>query len=228
MTNEIKICGTTSMFDLDIAVAAGANAVGIICAYRTDRQTVNPHRAKWFARTLVDNDDITSVLLPRSTSPKEVVKMVKLVQPDRVQLGENEDPKIAEAIYNLDDRPQIAQVFHIHNTSTPDAMDNFLDMIDYAHFDTYDTDRAGGTGKTHDWERSREMSLAAREAGKLTILAGGLTPSNVREAIRVVEPDGVDVQSGVKDTFKAHDPALVGRFVHEARSEFLKMAAVSA
>lgn len=224
MDKEIKICGTTSMLDLDAAVAAGANAVGIICAYRTDRQTVGPHRAAWFVRALAEVPDVKSVLLPRLTDPAEVVKLVKDIGPDRVQLGENEDPRLAEALCELDDRPKIAQVFHISETTTPNAMHDFMDFIDYAHFDTFDEMRPGGTGKTHDWERSRVMALAAREAGKLTILAGGLTPDNVGEAIRTVEPDGVDVQSGVKDTMKAHNPALVSKFVEEALRAFNEMA----
>ena len=64
------------------------------------------------------------------------------------------------------------------------------------------------------------MVLAAREAGKLTILAGGLTPVNVQAAIETVQPDGVDVESGIKDARGAHDPLLVGRFVQAANAAF--------
>lgn len=220
MNKEIKICGTTTMFDLNTAVNAGASAIGVICAYRTDRQTVDPHRAGWFVRSLEDNPDVTSVLLPRLTDPQEVTALVEQIQPDRVQLGENEDPRLAEALWDLENRPEIAQVFHIHDRITPNVMNDFLDIIDIVHFDTFDKERPGGTGKTHNWERSREMAQAAQEAGKPTILAGGLRPGNVGDAIKTVMPVGVDVQSGIKDRFKAHDRSLVTKFVQEATVAF--------
>lgn len=218
MNKEVKICGTNSMLDLDVALAAGADAVGIIVDYHSCGNKVDRHRAGWFTRSTPE--DITTVLVSCFKDPETNTDLIKRVNPDRIQLGEVEDPRLAEAIFNMEDRPEIAQVFHVKDDTTPAVMGDFLDFIDYAHFDTYDPRKPGGTGRTHDWDRSRELVVAAREAGKLTIVAGGLTPGTVGEAIRKIEPDGVDVETGVKDMCGAHDPELVRLFVQAAKAAF--------
>lgn len=226
MSKEIKICGTTSTLDLDVAVKAGADAIGIISDYYSRGNIVNRHRTSWFIRSAPP--DITSVLVSCFKDAETNIDLIKRTRPDRVQLGEVEDPRLAEAIFNMEERPQIAQVFHVKDDTTPDVLDDFLDFIDYAHFDTYDPARPGGTGRTHDWQRSRELVEAAHEAGKLTILAGGLTFENVGEAIRVTEPDGVDVESGIKDICGAHDARLTNMFVQAARAAFSETAEIAA
>ena len=226
MDKEIKICGTQSILDLETAVTAGATAVGIICdRTRITRDTVNLHRADWFVRSTPN--DVTSVLVPRLTEPGDLVDLAKRVRPDRIQLGENEDPRLAEALFNLEDRPEIAQVFHISDHTTPAVMDDFMDFIDYTHFDTFSEDRPGGTGQTHDLEVSREMTEAAHEAGKLALLAGGLTWRNVARAIQIVRPNGVDVQTGIKDRYRSHDRELVVKFVEAASTAFQAIEVVS-
>mgnify|MGYP001822363827 FL=1 len=89
--------------------------------------------------------------------------------------------------------------------------------------DTFDpaTGADGATGKTHDWSLSRELvSLSARPV----ILAGGLTPDNVREAILAVGPAGVDAHTGVEGADGRKDSARVRRFVAEARAGFRGLA----
>ena len=85
--------------------------------------------------------------------------------------------------------------------------------------DTFDpvTGASGATGKTHDWQISRRL---VEVSPKPVILAGGLTPDNVREAIRAVRPAGVDCHTGVEDASGRKDAAKVARFVAEARAGF--------
>lgn len=219
MSKEIKLCGTRSMMDLSIAVAAGADAVGIIGSReRLTRNTVDYHRAGWFVRNTPDH--VTSVLVPRSTDPDDLVYLANTIKPDRIQLGETEDPALARALCQLDDRPDIAQVVHVDNSTRPDAIDPFLDFVDYIHLDTKSPERPGGTGLTHDWGVSRRLADAAHEAGKLVILSGGLTPPNVARAIDIVGPDGVDVETGIKDLYGAHDQMLAEQFVKAAQTAF--------
>ena len=85
--------------------------------------------------------------------------------------------------------------------------------------DTYapETGAAGATGRTHDWSVSRRLvELSSRPV----ILAGGLTPANVREAIAAVRPAGVDVHTGVEDASGRKDRAKVVKFLAEARAAF--------
>jgi phosphoribosylanthranilate isomerase len=216
--SEVKICGTTSMMDVNNAIRAGADAIGVIThSRRHTRHTVDPHRAAWFVRSTPES--VTSVLVPRSTNADEIIDMAERIQPDRVQLGESEDPVLTEALHGMKNRPSIAQVIHVSNETTPEVVDNFLGIADIIHLDTAG-ERPGGNGVTHDWEISREITNRAHSFGKLVLLAGGLTGENVAEAIRTVRPDGVDVETGIKDSLGAHEPLLVKKFVASANTAF--------
>ena len=89
--------------------------------------------------------------------------------------------------------------------------------------DTFDpvTGASGATGKTHDWEISRRIVEHSRHP---VILAGGLTPENVGDAIRLVRPAGVDVHTGVEDDQGRKDRRRVEAFVTRARDAFARGA----
>jgi phosphoribosylanthranilate isomerase len=100
--------------------------------------------------------------------------------------------------------------------ATARALEPFVDAFITDTFDPA-TGASGATGMTHDWRVSRELvELAQRPV----ILAGGLTPDNVREAITAVQPAGVDAHTGVEDTSGSKDASKVRSFVAEARAGF--------
>jgi phosphoribosylanthranilate isomerase len=92
----------------------------------------------------------------------------------------------------------------------------FSPVVDAFILDTIDLEggRVGGTGMEHDWQLSRDV---AAECTRPVILAGGLHAGNVREAIRIVRPFGVDANSKLKDATGYKDPAEVAAFVTAAR-----------
>jgi phosphoribosylanthranilate isomerase len=93
------------------------------------------------------------------------------------------------------------------------------ELVDAFITDTFDpaTGASGATGKTHDWQISRRLVEISPQP---VILAGGLTPDNVREAILAVQPAGVDCHTGVEDASGRKDADKVRRFVAEARAGF--------
>lgn len=101
-------------------------------------------------------------------------------------------------------------------------------LADYAPFvdafitDTFDprTGASGATGRTHDWAVSRALAEAAEALDRPLMLAGGLNPDNVAEAIRVVRPWGVDAHTGLEDASGSKNPDKVRRFVENARAAF--------
>ena len=103
-----------------------------------------------------------------------------------------------------------------------DCVRGLGDLVDAFITDTYDpaTGASGATGKTHDWGISRELRSLSP---KPLILAGGLDPDNVREAIETVRPAGVDAHTGVEDAEGRKDPVKVRAFVAEAREGFVRM-----
>lgn len=107
-----------------------------------------------------------------------------------------------------------------HSTDVLKSMiAELADWVDAFITDTYDpkTGASGATGKTHDWSISRELVALSP---KPVILAGGLNADNVRAAIESVRPAGVDTHTGVESPDGRKDPALVQRFMDEARAAF--------
>jgi phosphoribosylanthranilate isomerase len=100
-----------------------------------------------------------------------------------------------------------------------DEVDRLSPHVDAFLTDTFDpgTGRWGATGKTHDWSVSRRL---VERSPRPVILAGGLTPENVRQAILDVGPAGVDVHTGVEDLEGRKNRRLVEKFVEEAREGF--------
>lgn len=207
---EIKLCGTRSPTDVSIASTTGATEIGVIV--RLDNEVYRPR--PWRITHTVDiktggrvlaaaQGKLTTVLVPRAKRAEDIALMVEALKPDRVQLGEVEDAELTKAIYELPERPAVAQVIHVDDDTRPEVIDPFLDYVDMIHLDSAGK-QPGGNGITHDWEVSRAIGEHAREAGKLVMLAGGLNASNVAEAITAVHPDGVDVETGIKSDHGTH------------------------
>lgn len=94
-----------------------------------------------------------------------------------------------------------------------------IENIKYADFYLLDsfnlkTNQIGGTGLTHDWNKSREL---IQKLNKPTYLAGGLNPKNVKQAIKIAKPYGVDVNSGCKNELGIKDAKKVKEFVANAK-----------
>lgn len=106
-----------------------------------------------------------------------------------------------------------------HRGDFKSEIDGVADLVDAFITDTFDpaTGARGATGKTHDWHVSGEI---VRYTKRPVILAGGLNPENVRTAIATVKPAGVDVHTGVEDSYGVKRRELVHAFVSEARDAF--------
>jgi phosphoribosylanthranilate isomerase len=110
-------------------------------------------------------------------------------------------------------------VYKDNYTELENTVQNLSEWIDLFITDTFDpaTGASGATGKTHDWKISRKL---VEISDKPVILAGGLNPSNVRQAILKIKPAGVDVHTGVESSTGRKDYNLVKNFVLEAKQAF--------
>ena len=182
----VKICGVTRLEDADAAVDAGANAVGFVFWPKSPR-FVDPFRARAIVAALPPF--VTAVGLFVNQPAEYVNGVAALVRLGAVQLHGDETPDDARRIA----RPIVKAV---PVAATPSAGSAPLAAWPTAVtllLDACDPDLRGGTGRTIDWD-----AAAAVAATRRTILAGGLTPDNIAEAIRRVRPFGVDVSSGVE------------------------------
>lgn len=196
----VKICGITNEDDALFAVAMGADAVGFIFA-PSPRQ-IAPQQVYDITRRLPP--EILTVGVFRDELPSRVVEIAHRAGVKAVQLHGRETPEQTAEVAN-----SIRWVIKAFSATSPELR----------RADRYGTDLvlvdapAPGSGKLFDWGLASDVSPSVR-----VILAGGLDPDNVADAIKVVEPWGVDVASGVEARPGVKDPTLVRRFIVNARA----------
>lgn len=204
---RVKICGVTTAADRDAVVEAGADAVGVIhgVPVETPREVDESTAA-----ALVDGVPplVTSVLVTMPTTVQEAVDRVGAVGPDAVQVHDGLAPAELGALRQRIDQQVVAVV-----DPASDALAEYAEQADALVVDSLDADGAGGTGETHDWARTRDI-VASLDVPVL--LAGGLTPENVDEAVGTVRPFAVDTASGVESGGGEKDHDAVRRFVANA------------
>ncbi|RZH67080.1 phosphoribosylanthranilate isomerase [Natrinema altunense] len=207
---RVKICGLTSEADLEAAIDADADAIGIICDVSVDTpREVSIDRAA--ALAAATPPFVTSVLVTMPAGPEEAIELVETIEPDAIQI--HSDIRTGDLAYlraNLE--TDLLLAVDADDAATAETYD---DIVDALIVDTPGEGGGGGTGRTHDWDRTR---LAAADLESPLILAGGLTPNNVGEAVRTVEPFGVDVASGVEKRGGVKDADAVRSFVDRAKN----------
>lgn len=201
---RVKVCGLTREADLDAAVSAGADAVGAIVDVPVDTPR---ERSPSAAADLLGAAPpfVTTVLVTMPDSVDHARELRNRTDPDVLQVHGGLTP---DEIATLgEDGTVLAGVSHDESD-----IEAFAEAADGLVVDTAGEDGAGGTGRTHDWDATRALhSLPAP-----IVLAGGLTPANVAEAVSVVEPHAVDVSSGVEAAPGEKDHQLVADFVAAA------------
>ncbi len=205
---RVKICGLTDESDRDVAIAAGADAIGVISSVPVD--TPREVEASRAARLLRDIPPfVTGVLVTMPASVDAAVTLQERVKADVVQIHGGLAPEdIAEL-----DKALAAQVIVAVEHDQED-IDAYADVADLLVVDSATAHGAGGTGETHDWEVTAAL---VERLDTPVMLAGGLTPENVSAAITAVEPFAVDTASGVEAEGGAKDHDAVRSFVRMAQ-----------
>lgn len=205
---RVKVCGITRSTDLHAAVDAGADAIGLISDVPVDTpRAIDPSVAADLAAEAPPFVSTTLVLMPDSA--KHAVELAQVVKPDVVQLHGVFDPEELQYI-RAESGCKVVPVVECDDDELAHEYDPIVDAI---LVDSTSADGAGGTGETHDWEQTRDL---ARSLTSPVVLAGGLTPENVAEAVATVDPFAVDVASGVESHGGVKDPAAVEAFVANA------------
>lgn len=196
----VKICGITSEEDALLAVAMGADAVGFVFAPST--RMISPAAAGLIARRLPP--EVLTVGVFRDELPQRVVEIVQRAGLRAAQLHGNESRE--DTGYVSVRVPLVIKAFVAGDARLARAEEYgaSIVMIDAP---------SPGSGKVFDWRLAEGAPRARR-----TVLAGGLDPDNVAEAIRVVRPWGVDVSSGVESSPGHKDALLVKSFITTARA----------
>lgn len=211
---KVKVCGLTRAADVRLAASLGAWACGFVMSESTRR--VSPERARRLAQAAAGT---LTVGVVTTESAERVAVAVAAAGCDAVQLSAGADGPSVAAVRAAAARRGLRPLL-IAAADTPDAADADLVLLD-----TRSPGRYGGTGRTLDWaalarggDSSRAASAfaapstgVAADPGRL-VLAGGLTATNVAEAISTLRPFAVDVSSGVEASPGRKDEHLLTRF----------------
>lgn len=203
---KIKMCGITNVDDARVAVEAGADALGFVM-YRKSPRFVEPAVVKAIVAGL------PPFMLPVGVFVNEEPDRVRTLMDDcGLALAQLHGDETAPYCQDLG-RP-VLKALRLKDRGTFLALAEFSGRANVRGFliDAFSDQAYGGTGQTVDWGLAQEVAQSMP-----VVLAGGLTPVNVAEAIARVRPYGVDVSSGVELSPGKKDHRKVKAFIHAAR-----------
>ena len=209
---RIKFCGTTSLADIQCGIDAGCDALGFIMGVRYQSSDfVTPEDAARLIRKLPPFIEPVAVTHLRET--EDLIRLVRDSHCTTLQIQDTIEPAGIDAIRDALPHVKIIKAIHVTDESAITAGKLYEPHADALLLDSRTPEKIGGTGVPHDWKISARI---VANSSIPVILAGGLTPENVCEAIRQVRPYGVDVHTGVKRD-GIRDPEKTRAFVREAR-----------
>ena len=207
----IKICGTTSERDADLAIRAGANALGFIMA-QSPRQVSDT--AAYAIGTIVPKG-VETIGVFVNEDLKTLIETARFCRFTGVQLHGDED-----AAYISQLRKELPGTKVLKVLSADSARDVSGLVPDAWLVDNILPGQRGGTGQTFNW---RESVVAVRRLREPVIIAGGLTPQNVQEAMDTFRPWGVDVVSGVESYPGRKHSGAITQFIDAVRQHDAQM-----
>jgi len=201
---RVKVCGITNLTDAMIAAELGAHGLGFIFAPSPRR--VSPEAAQNIIKRLPPFVQAVGVFV--NENPGRIKEIMDYCGLDLVQLHGEESPDMCKALM-----PRCIKAIRIGTKVNLKLLQGYEGKVRALLLDTHFHKIRGGTGEVFDWR----LAAHAKGAGLPIILAGGLNPGNVKEAVEKVKPMGVDVNSGVEQRPGKKSPMLLEEFMNKIR-----------
>ncbi|MCH2605473.1 MAG: phosphoribosylanthranilate isomerase [Nitrospinales bacterium] len=201
---KVKICGMTNLKDVKVAVDGGVDAVGFIF-YKKSPRSVTMQAVREIVLELPPFVDSVGVFV--NETAEQINKIADHCKLDRVQLHGDESPAFCKKI-----RRRVIKAIRVKDIQSLKKLSDY--PVSSFLLDTFSEDQYGGTGKVFDWN----LAYPAKKYGPI-ILAGGLTPINVHQAIQRIQPYGVDVCSGVESQPGIKDHKKMKAFLKNVKAE---------
>lgn len=212
MSVRAKICGLTTPETLDAALGGGADLVGAVSFPKSPRHLELIAAAALFERA---RGRAKVVAVTVDADDRLLTEIALILKPDLIQLHGSETPEQA-ARARLLTGAGLIKALPVRTGDDLAAAAPFEPVVDWLMFDAKPPEGAalpGGVGAVFDWKL-----LRGRRFGKPWFLAGGLSPDNLAEAVRVTGAPAVDVSSGVESAPGVKDPGRIAAFLEAARS----------
>ena len=221
--NFIQIAGIIDKAEAEMLIKNGIKFLGFPFALPVHKEDLSRKEASAIIRNFPTG--VYGVLITYLEKANEITALSKELGTTLIQIHGNISEKELKKLRELQPETPLIKSLVVSKNNFEELKENvrkFSPFVDAFITDTYDpaTGASGATGKTHDWEISRSL----RELSPLPlILAGGLNPENVKEAIEFVRPAGVDSHTGVENESGRKDELLVRKFISEANAAFGKI-----
>lgn len=235
----IKICGTTNLEDALIAVQAGADAVGFVFYKKSPRKIAVEAAREIVQKLPPDIEKVGVFVIGDEVDPLDMLFQVGLTGTQSYASADGGPQRGSTGAVGVSLLPPRARLMmampmnlfgedgdHIQDLAAdfanwgkdlPQDASFAKGLMDTFVLDSGDLQQPGGTGKTFDWKKAVPIAEGMRQGGVKLVVAGGLTPENVGDAIAILNPWGVDVASGVESSPGKKDPEKVRAFVKAVR-----------
>lgn len=187
---RVKICGITKPDQGDAIAQMGATALGFICVPASPRY-VTPAQISAVVEQLSVNVDRIGVF--SDSTIEDICQTVANAGLNGVQLHGNESPEFCQQLRQSLPDIELIKALRVRTTESLTQAEAYTSSVDTLLLDAYHPTQLGGTGKTLDW-----VTLQEYNPSRPWLLAGGLTPENVLDALSQVQPSGIDLSSGVE------------------------------
>jgi phosphoribosylanthranilate isomerase len=201
---KIKICGITNIDDAMAAVEFGADALGFVFFQGSPRY-IPPGDAASIIRKLPSF--VTTIGVFVDEKPEETEKIIASTCVDIIQLHGDEPPEMCAF------SRRIIKAIRVKSLASLDPLIHYQDRVSAFLLDTFSPDSFGGTGQKFNWD----IATYAKQFGRI-ILSGGLKPDNIVQAVKQVEPYGVDISSGVELKKGRKDHLKMKLFIERAKT----------
>lgn len=215
MRTRVKICCMASPEEALLAVAAGADAVGMVGARPPTPRTVPDRSIAAIVRVVPP--PVATVLLSTEHTADAIAAQIGLTGPSTVQITQHIDARESVRLAEIAPHIRRIQVIHIGGDEALDLIPLYAPNVHAFLLDSGrpGSNELGGTGRVHDWAISARFVAASPLP---VFLAGGLRPDNAAEAIRQVRPFGLDLCTGVRSDGRL-DPSKLAAFMRAVRVE---------
>jgi phosphoribosylanthranilate isomerase len=201
---KVKICGITNTGDAEAAISLGADALGFVF-FKESPRYISPKDAASIRKTLPSFVPAVGVFVNETAQGIEEIASVSGI--DLIQLHGDEPPAMCRR------SRRVIKVIRVKSLESLSPLNEYKDKVSAFLLDTYTPDALGGTGRIFNWD----IAVEAKQFGRI-VLAGGLTPDNVAEAVGYVKPYAVDVSSGVELRKGKKDHTKIRLFIERAKS----------
>ena len=202
---KVKICGITNLEDALYAVGQGADALGFVF-YKKSPRYIKPEKAEAIIKQLPESVKKVGVFVnSRQATIERIAGRLKL---DMLQFHGNESERFCDRFRSF----KVIKAFRIRDRINPAELSKY-NVWAYL-FDTFSKGKFGGTGKKFNWQ----LLSCLKNLNKPVFLSGGLTPTNLKKALRTFSADWVDASSSLESSPGRKDPAKIRKFIENARS----------